>query len=77
MPIDRNILIVISVCGGPPATLTWLLWRATTYVGPKIKTTELLPLAPWQGLPVPKFIKTRPEVWRGLKEHLKIKEMAE
>lgn len=77
MAIDRNTLILISVCGGPPATLTWLLYRTATYLGPKVNTGELLPLAPWQGLPVPRFIKTRPEVWRGLKEHLRIREMAE
>ena len=76
MAIDRDTLIIITLMGGPPAAVSWILYEGATYLGPRIKTRELLPLLPFEGPPIPKFVRTKPDVAKGLWETMKIVEKA-
>ncbi len=73
MAIDRDTLILVTLIGGPLATISYIAYKGAEYLGPRVETKELLPNFSGQGrLLFPKFTVTKPEVARGLLEELKV-----
>ena len=69
MPLgfDPETLLLIGVIGGLGATATYGAWHYAEKAGPKLTLTDLLPAPPWVGLPLPRFLYTKP----GLIEELR------
>ena len=64
-PATAVLIFAITGVGG---VITYVTFRKATRVGPKLELSDLRPLAPWEGPPVPKFMKTRPELMKELTE---------
>lgn len=59
-------LIVASV-GAVGAVAAASALDAGRKIGPKLTMADMLPLAPWEGPPLPRFIKTKPELLAELR----------
>jgi len=47
--------------------LTYAAFHTAEIAGPKLTLSDMLPLAPWEGPPLPRFTKTHPELLAELR----------
>ena len=59
--------LVIFIVGGIGAVAAKLAFTTADKVGPQLTLKDLRPAAPWEGLPLPIFFYTKPEVMRELR----------
>lgn len=60
--IDPETLLVVGIIGGLGAAATYASFHIAERVGPELTLGDMLPLAPWEGPPLPRFTKTKPEL---------------
>lgn len=60
--IDPETLLIVGIVGGLGAAGTFATYHCAQKAGPKLSLSDLLPLAPWEGPPLPRFTKTKPEL---------------
>ena len=65
--IDPETGLVIFLITGIGGVLTYTAFHLAERAGPKLTLGDLLPLAPWEGPPLPRFTKTKPEVLAELR----------
>jgi len=47
--------------------VTFIAYDFAAKAGPQLKPKDLLPLPPWEGPPIPRFLKEKPEVLEALR----------
>lgn len=60
--IDPETLLIIGIAGALGALGTFTAYDVAQKAGPKLKLSDLRPAAPWEGLPLPIFVYTKPEL---------------
>ena len=65
--ISPVFALVVAVVGAVGAVAGASALDVGRKIGPKLALADMLPLAPWEGPPLPRFIKTKPEVLAELK----------
>jgi len=60
-------LLVVGAVGGVGMTVTYSLFHYAAKIGPKITLSDLRPSLPWEGLPLPRFVYTKPELIEELR----------
>ena len=65
--IDPEVLLIVGAVGGLAAATTYGTFHYAEKVGPQIELKDLRPAFPWEGLPVPVFFYTKPEILNELK----------
>lgn len=69
--IDPETALIVAAVGAGGSLLGAVALELGQKIGPLIHATDLLPLLPWEGLPLPRFTK-KPEVMKALRELLKV-----
>jgi len=67
MLIDPETALLLAIIGGVGTVVTFMAYRFADKAGPMLEPKDLLPLPPWEGPPLPRFIKTKPEVLEVLR----------
>lgn len=65
--IDPESGLFWFVISGTLGVLGKVAWGVSNKIGGKITLSDLLPLAPWEGPPLPRFTKTKPELLAELR----------
>ena len=65
--IDPELLLIVGVVGGIGAAATYSSFHYAEKVGPKLTINDLRPCLPWEGLPLPVFFYTKPELLESLR----------
>jgi len=65
--LDPETGLILFVVGGIGTIATFTLFKTAEEAGPKLTLGDLLPLAPWEGPPLPRFTKTKPELLANLR----------
>lgn len=65
--IDPEILLIIGIVGGVGAAATYASFHYAEKAGPKLTINDLRPCLPWEGLPLPRFVYTKPELLAELR----------
>ncbi|MBA7593433.1 hypothetical protein ES703_00353 [subsurface metagenome] len=60
-------LLIVGVIGGLGAAATYGTFQYAGKVGPKLTIDDLRPCLPWEGLPLPRFFYTKPELLEDLR----------
>ena len=60
--IDPELLLIVGAVGGLGAAATYTNFHYAERLGPKLSITDLRPAFPWEGLPLPIFFYTKPEL---------------
>lgn len=60
--------IIVFILTGGTGVMGFAAFRAANRLGPKLEVSDLRPLFPWEGWPLPKFTKTKPELLKSLRE---------
>lgn len=55
-------ILIVGIVGGLGAAGTYTSFHYAEKLGEKIELTDLLPAMPWEGLPIPRFFYTKPEL---------------
>lgn len=61
------MLLIVGVIGGVGAAATYGTFQYAKKIGPKLTIGDLRPAFPWEGLPVPVFFYTKPELIEELR----------
>jgi len=64
---DPETLLFIGIIGGLGATATYGAFHYAEKAGPKLTINDLRPCFPWEGLPLPRFVYTKPELMAELR----------
>ena len=69
MPLgfDPETLLLVGIIGGLGATATYGAFHYAEKMGPKLTLKDLRPAFPWEGLPLPIFFYSKPEVLAELR----------
>lgn len=65
--LDPGTGLILFVVGGIGTVVTFTLFKTAQKAGPKLTMNDLRPCFPWEGLPLPRFVYTKP----GLIEELR------
>ena len=65
--ISPVFALIVAVVGAVGAVAGASALDAGRKIGPKLTLADMLPLAPWEGPPLPRFTQTKPEVLAELK----------
>ena len=68
MIINPTTALIVFVIVGTSGVVMYTAFDKARKLGAEVQLAELRPCFPWEGLPVPKFIVTKPEVLEILKE---------
>ena len=60
-------IIIVGVIGGIGAAATYSAYGYTRKAGPELTIGDLRPSLPWEGLPLPRFVYTKPEILESLR----------
>lgn len=58
---------LVFLIGGTSALATFAAYRVATKAGPELTLGDLRPCLPWEGLPLPRFVYTKPEFLEELR----------
>jgi len=58
--IDPETILIVGLIGGLGAAATYSTFHIAERAGPKLTLKDMLPLAPWEGPPLPRFTKAKP-----------------
>ena len=59
MLIDPETALVIGITGFVGSVATAQVFDISRKLGPEITSRDLLPCAPWEGLPLPRFTRNK------------------
>lgn len=65
--IDPETLLIVGLIGGFGAAATYGTFHYAEKLGPKLTLNDLRPCLPWEGLPLPRFVYTKPELLAELR----------
>jgi len=65
--IDPEILLIVGIVGGVGAAATYTTFHHAEKLGPELTINDLRPCLPWEGLPLPRFVYTKPELLAELR----------
>jgi hypothetical protein len=65
--IDPETALIIGLVGAVGAIGTFTVYDFAAKAGPKLTVADLRPAAPWEGLPLPIFFYTKPELLAELR----------
>lgn len=65
--LDLETLLIVGIIGGLGAAGTYATFHYAEKAGPKLTISDLRPAFPWEGLPLPVFFYTKPELMEELK----------
>ena len=65
--LDPETGLFIFLITGIGGVITYAAFSTAERAGPKLTLTDLLPLLPWEGPPLPRFTKTHPELLAELR----------
>jgi len=71
--LDPELALVIGVIGALAAVGAAQSRDTAGKIAGKLDAHDLAPLRPWEGPPIPRFIKEKPEVWAEILEDIKPK----
>ena len=54
--VSPEMVAAVFIIGGIGAAASYVIYRAVDAIGPDLEPGDLLPAAPWQGPPVPRFM---------------------
>jgi len=60
--VTPETVAAVFIIGGVAAAGSYAIYRAVDAIGPELEPGDLLPAAPWQGPPVPRFMLRKPEL---------------
>lgn len=60
--LNPEMVAAVFIIGGVGAAGSYVVYRAVEAVGPDLQPGDLLPAAPWEGPPVPRFMLRKPEI---------------
>jgi len=60
--IDPETLLIVGVIGGIGAAATYATFHYAEKAGSQLKFVDLIPAFPWEGLPAPRAVYTKPEL---------------
>ncbi len=64
---DPGTGLLMFVVGGIGTVVSFTAFTTAQKVGPQLTLKDLRPAAPWEGLPLPIFFYTKPELLEELK----------
>ncbi len=67
MIISPVFALVVAAVGAVGAVAGASALTVGRKIGPKLTLSDMLPLAPWEGPPLPRFTKTKPELLAELR----------
>jgi len=67
MIISPVFALIVAAVGAVGAVAGASAIAVGRKIGPELTLADMLPLAPWEGLPLPRFTKTKPELLAELK----------
>ena len=62
MPLDPGTGLIMFIVGGIGTVVSFAAFKVAQEAGPKLTINDLRPCLPWEGLPLPRFVYTNPEV---------------
>ena len=65
--LDPETGLILFIVGGIGTIATFTLFKTAEEAGPKLTIGDLRPAAPWEGLPIPVFFYTKPELIEELR----------
>lgn len=65
--LDPETGIILFIVGGIGTIATFTLFKTAEEAGPKLTIGDLRPCLPWEGLPLPRFFYTKPELIEELR----------
>jgi len=66
--LDPGTGIILFAIGGFGTVATFMGYRAARDIEPKLTISDMRPSLPWEGLPVPVFMYTKPELLEELRK---------
>ena len=66
--IDPETLLIVGVIGGLGAAATYGTFHYAEKIGPKLTIKDIRPAFPWEGLPFPVFLYSKPEIMESLRK---------
>lgn len=63
-PGTAAIVFTLTGLGG---VATFTVFKVAREIGPELTPADFLPALPWEGLPIPRFFYTKPELLQELK----------
>jgi len=60
--LDPEFALVVGIVGAVGAVAGATALEVGRKIGPQIDSSDLVPMAPWEGPPLPRFINTKPEL---------------
>jgi len=65
--LDPEALLIIGVITGIGGMASYVGFHYAEKAGPKLTINDLRPSLPWEGLPFPRFMYTKPELIEELR----------
>ena len=65
--LDPATGAILFLVGGIGTVATFTLFKVAGEAGPKLTINDLRPCLPWEGLPLPRFVYTKPEFLKELR----------
>jgi len=65
--LNLPTLLIVGMIGGVGAAATYATFHYAEKAGPKLTINDLRPSLPWEGIPLPRFVYTKPELMEELK----------
>ena len=67
MLLDPEFILIVAIVGAVGAIAGAHALEGGRRYGPEITGHDLLPMFPWEGPPLPRFFKTKPELLEELR----------
>jgi hypothetical protein len=64
--LDPEFALIVAIVGAVGAVAGATALEVGRKLGPQIESKDLVPAAPWQGPPLPRFVYTKPELVRDV-----------
>lgn len=64
---DPVTALIIGIGTGVAGVSTYTVFTVAQKIGPQITISDLRPCLPWEGLPLPRFVYTKPELLAELR----------
>ncbi|MBA7627465.1 hypothetical protein ES703_34927 [subsurface metagenome] len=65
--LDPETGLIMFIVGGIGTVVSFAAFKTAQQIGPKLTINDLRPCLPWEGLPLPRFVYTKPELLAELR----------
>lgn len=65
--LDPETGLIMFIVGGIGTVVSFAAFKTAQQIGPKLTIGDLRPCLPWEGLPLPRFVYTKPELLEELR----------